>query len=57
MIISIFKNNSDEFERFKNGEKKLTGFFMGLVMREMKGAADPKTTTQLLNKLVNEVYE
>jgi len=55
VIISIFKNNPAEFERFKNGEKKLTGFFMGLVMREMKGAADPKTTTQLLNKLINEV--
>jgi aspartyl-tRNA(Asn)/glutamyl-tRNA(Gln) amidotransferase subunit B len=55
VIINIFKNNPDEFERFKNGEKKLTGFFMGQVMREMKGAADPKTTTQLLNKLANEV--
>ena len=55
VIINIFKNNPNEFERFKNGEKKLTGFFMGQVMREMKGAADPKTTTQLLNKLANEV--
>ncbi len=55
VIINIFKNNPDEFERFKNGEKKLTGFFMGQVMREMKGAVDPKTTTQLLNKLANEV--
>jgi len=55
VIINIFKNNPEEFNRFKNGEKKLTGFFMGLVMREMKGTADPKTTTQLLNKLVNEI--
>lgn len=55
VIKTIFKNNPSEFERFKGGEKKLTGFFMGQVMREMKGAADPKTTTQLLNKLANEV--
>ncbi len=55
VIKTIFKNNPKEFERFKNGERKLTGFFMGQVMREMKGAADPGTTTKLLNRLVDEL--
>ena len=54
IIKSIFENNPGEFDRYKNGEKKLTGFFMGLVMRETKGAADPKTTSQLLNKIANQ---
>lgn len=54
IIKSIFKNNPDEFQRYKAGEKKLTGFFMGLVMKETKGAADPKTTSQLLNKIANQ---
>lgn len=53
IIKSIFESNPSETERFKNGEKKLTGFFMGLVMKETKGTADPKTTSQLLNKIVN----
>jgi aspartyl-tRNA(Asn)/glutamyl-tRNA(Gln) amidotransferase subunit B len=52
IVKSIFEKNPDETKRFKEGEKKLTGFFMGLVMRESKGKADPKTTTQLLNKII-----
>jgi aspartyl-tRNA(Asn)/glutamyl-tRNA(Gln) amidotransferase subunit B len=53
IIKGIFESNPSETGRFKGGEKKLTGFFMGLVMRETKGTADPKTTAQLLNKIVN----
>lgn len=53
IIKKIFESNPSETERFKGGEKKLTGFFMGLVMRETKGTADPKTTAQLLNKIIN----
>jgi len=54
VILKIFTDNPDETERFKTGEKKLTGFFMGLVMRETKGSADPKTTSKLLNELINK---
>ncbi|MCB9196723.1 MAG: Asp-tRNA(Asn)/Glu-tRNA(Gln) amidotransferase subunit GatB, partial [Flavobacteriales bacterium] len=55
IIKSIFESNPSETERFKNGEKKLTGFFMGLVMKETKGTADPKTTTQLINKIIETI--
>ena len=55
IIKSVFEKNPDETKRFKDGEKKLTGFFMGLVMRESKGKADPKTTTQLLNKIIETI--
>ena len=51
IVREVFANNPSETERFKNGEKKLTGFFMGLVMKASKGKADPKTTTQLINKI------
>jgi aspartyl-tRNA(Asn)/glutamyl-tRNA(Gln) amidotransferase subunit B len=52
VVKTIFENNPDETARFKAGEKKLTGFFMGLIMRETKGSADPKTTTQAINKVI-----
>jgi aspartyl-tRNA(Asn)/glutamyl-tRNA(Gln) amidotransferase subunit B len=55
IIKKIFADNPNETERFKNGEQKLTGFFMGMVMKAAKGAADPKTTTQLLNKIITEI--
>lgn len=53
IIVEIFKNNPDETARFKGGERKLTGFFMGQIMKATKGSADPKTTAQLINKIIN----
>ncbi len=55
VITAIFKANPEETERFKNGDKKLTGFFMGKIMKETKGAANPKTTAQLINKVINNI--
>ncbi|MBG15720.1 MAG: Asp-tRNA(Asn)/Glu-tRNA(Gln) amidotransferase GatCAB subunit B [Crocinitomicaceae bacterium] len=52
IILTIFKENPSETTRFKNGEKKLTGFFMGKIMKASKGTADPKSSSILLNKLI-----
>ena len=54
IIINVLDENPSEKERFKNGEKKLTGFFMGKIMKASKGTADPKKSAQLLNKLINQ---
>ena len=43
----------ENFERLKNGEKKLTGFFIGKIMKASNGTADPKKINQLLNQLIN----
>jgi len=40
-----------ELERFKGGDVKLKGFFMGQLMRESQGKADPT----LLNKKLDEI--
>ena len=42
---------SKELERFKAGDVKLKGFFMGKLMREAQGKADPS----LLNKKLDEI--
>ena len=55
VILNIFKSNPSETERFKNGERKLTGFFMGQIMKATKGTADPKTTGKLLEELINKI--
>ena len=55
VILNIFKSNPSEAERFKNGERKLTGFFMGQIMKATKGTADPKTTGKLLQELINKI--
>ena len=53
VIVQIFKDNPEETKRFKDGEKKLTGFFMGQIMKETKGTADPKLTAKLINQLID----
>ena len=53
IISKIIDENPVERERLKNGEKKLTGFFIGKIMKATKGTADPKKSNQLLNKLLN----
>ena len=37
-----------EWERFRGGERKLQGVFVGTVMKLSKGSADPKRVNQLL---------
>jgi len=47
---SIFLKNENEFSRLKNGEMKLIGFFVGQIMKESKGKADPKVIQKIINK-------
>jgi aspartyl-tRNA(Asn)/glutamyl-tRNA(Gln) amidotransferase subunit B len=44
--------NNTEVERYKAGEKKLFGFFIGEVMKRSKGKADPNTVNDRLRKLL-----
>jgi aspartyl-tRNA(Asn)/glutamyl-tRNA(Gln) amidotransferase subunit B len=51
-VQDIINENPEEAERFKGGEKKLMGLFMGQLMKKSKGKADPKTASQLINKIM-----
>ena len=44
--------NKAEVERYKAGEKQLTGFFMGKLMQISNGKADPKIANSLLRKML-----
>lgn len=52
-IQEVIDNNPSEVERFRNGDKKLIGFFMGQLMKVSKGKADPKKSNKLLQKMLN----
>jgi aspartyl-tRNA(Asn)/glutamyl-tRNA(Gln) amidotransferase subunit B len=49
-ILEVIKQNPSEVERYKNGEKQLTGFLMGQLMKISKGKADPKAANQLMRE-------
>jgi hypothetical protein len=40
-VDEVIAENPAEVERFKGGDKKLTGFFVGQVMKKSKGKANP----------------
>lgn len=50
IIKKILNESPKEVERYKGGEKKLAGLFVGKIMRESKGKANPKIVNELLLK-------
>jgi aspartyl-tRNA(Asn)/glutamyl-tRNA(Gln) amidotransferase subunit B len=49
-INQVIEQNPNEVERYRNGEKQLTGFLMGQLMKISQGKADPKKANQLLRE-------
>ncbi len=50
VIDEVLSENPNEVERFKNGEKKLLQFFIGQVMKKLKGKSDPHLVKTLLEE-------
>ena len=44
----VIADHPEEFARLQNGEKKLIGFFVGRVMRQTRGKADPKLAGRMI---------
>lgn len=53
-INEVIKQHPDEVERYKGGDKKLTGFFMGQLMKVSKGKADPKKASALMRETLDK---
>lgn len=53
LVADVINNFPTEKERYKKGEKKLLGMFMGEVMKATKGKVDPKVAKGLLAKLLD----
>ena len=50
IIDEVIAANPKKLEQYRNGKTKLQGFFVGQVMKETNGRANPKLTNQLLGK-------
>jgi aspartyl-tRNA(Asn)/glutamyl-tRNA(Gln) amidotransferase subunit B len=46
----LLADNPDEVASYRGGKEGLFGWFMGQMMRETKGKADPKLSRELLQK-------
>jgi len=49
-VNEVIAENQKEVERFRAGEEKLIGFFIGQVMKATKGKANPQLVNDLLKK-------
>ena len=48
MCDEIIAANPDKVEQYKGGKDKLFGFFVGQVMKESKGSANPQAVNEVL---------
>jgi len=52
IIKRIIETNSDQVEEYRSGKEKVFGFFVGQVMKESKGKANPKLVNEILRKML-----
>jgi aspartyl-tRNA(Asn)/glutamyl-tRNA(Gln) amidotransferase subunit B len=50
MVDGILSANEDKVAEYKSGKDKLFGFFVGQVMKESKGSANPAKVNEILKK-------
>lgn len=54
MVDKVITDNPNQVEQFKAGKEKLMGFFVGQIMKETQGKANPGQLNQLLKKKLSE---
>ncbi len=54
IIDNILNNSKSQIEEYHNGKTNLFAFFVGQVMKETKGKANPKLVTDILNNKLNK---
>jgi len=50
LIDKVLENNKDKVDEYKSGKEKLFGYFVGQVMQETKGTANPGIVNDILKK-------
>ena len=53
LLETLLSNNPKQVEQFRAGKTQIKGFFVGQVMKETKGQANPQIVNQLLEELLN----
>jgi len=54
IVKRIVEKNPSQAEQYRSGKDKLFGFFVGLIMRETQGKANPKLVNDLLKEELNK---
>jgi len=54
IIDEVISNNPDEVARYRDGKKALIGFFIGQVMKQSKGKANPQQVRERISEKLEE---
>jgi aspartyl-tRNA(Asn)/glutamyl-tRNA(Gln) amidotransferase subunit B len=54
VVKKVIDDHPEEVRQFRDGKSKVLGFFVGKVMQETKGKANPKLVNELIKKLLDE---
>ena len=52
IVQKVVDSNPEQVASYKAGKVQLLGFFVGQVMKETKGRANPKTVNELLKEIL-----
>lgn len=55
IVDSVLRINETEVQQYIDGKEKVFGFFVGQVMKESKGKANPKMVNEILREKLQEV--
>ena len=53
IIQRIIDANAEQVDEYRSGKEKVFGFFVGQVMKESKGKANPKLVNEILKKMLS----
>ncbi|WP_457636045.1 Asp-tRNA(Asn)/Glu-tRNA(Gln) amidotransferase subunit GatB [Persephonella sp.] len=53
IVEEVLSNHPEEVKRYREGNTKLIGFFVGQVMKATRGKANPKLVNKILSELLN----
>jgi aspartyl-tRNA(Asn)/glutamyl-tRNA(Gln) amidotransferase subunit B len=54
IIVGVIENNPDQVATYKSGKTTIIGWFVGQVMKQSRGKADPQLTRSILEELLSD---
>ena len=54
-VQTVIAHNPKTVEQFKNGQTKVVGFFVGQVMKQLRGKAKPETVNKIVNQELSKL--
>ncbi len=55
LVLEIIRKNPQQVQKYKKGQKGVIGFFVGQIMKDLRGKVDPKLVNDIVVKKLEEI--